>query len=60
MHLNWDSAIHFHPTSLAPALRGIPVPTYGNYGDPDIRARRAGRTFSMRRFRSTTRPRRLP
>jgi hypothetical protein len=29
-----EKAIHFHPASLAPALRGIPVPTYGSYGGP--------------------------
>jgi hypothetical protein len=34
MWINWDSTLHFHPTTLEAATHGIPVPVYGLYGGP--------------------------
>jgi hypothetical protein len=45
--INWDETIRFHPKELGPAKKGIPLPTYGNYGGPGYSAGEIGGTTPL-------------
>jgi hypothetical protein len=36
MNINWDDTFHINPHTLQPDTKGIPLPSYGNYGGPTI------------------------
>jgi hypothetical protein len=42
MNINWESTLHFHPKTLGNAEKGIPLPTYGNYGGVNYSAGEVG------------------
>ena len=40
MFINWDVTIRFDPNSQEPSTQhGISVPSYGNYGGPNMQMR---------------------